>query len=143
MLGGFTTIQLWECFPGPIKIVTFRPRQGVEVYYRIIFRQLQVRGFFMCSVGIFSRGCYKQERHNTLLSSGSSWLIPSPLAAERKRYFWSKRHEVIKIVSLWRQEAPLFLSMRRFRFLSEASWETVTFAFFLFYFLCYCLLISF
>ena len=32
----------------------------------------------------------------------------------------------------------IFLGMRRLRFLSEDSWETVTFAFFIL-FLCYCL----
>ena len=36
-------------------------------------------------------------------------------------------------VSLWRQEAH-FLGMCRFLFLSEASWETVTFAFIYFIF---------
>ena len=86
-----------------------------------------------CLMGMFDKSCYKSERHNALLSSGLRRHVLSPLATERKKSVWSRRLEVTKREFLFNTKKFLFLGLRQFRFLSEASRETVIFAFYLFH----------
>ena len=53
--------------------------------------------------------------------------------------------EIRPRVSFWRQKAHLFQDMRRSRFLSEVSWEIVTFCifYFIFYVIVFCLFFYF
>ena len=81
-------------------------------------------------MGTFSRGCYKQELQRATKTSGLSKHVRSDWQPREKGA--SVSVEVVKASEkefLFVARKPLFLGMHRFRFLSEASWETVTFVF--------------
>ena len=69
-----------------------------------------------------------------LLSLGLNKYVRSQLVAERKRRVrltWGDKSFCGKF--LFGARKSLFLGMHQFYFMSEASWETVTFVFYLFY----------
>ena len=112
----------------------FPHRQGIEVYYRIIFANYK----FGASSYV-QRLLQVEETHRAAkFRTQQVYALPSS-SRGKSRSFWSRHLEVTVGVSLWRQKVRLFLGRNRFRFLSEASRETVTFCIYLFYLLCYCL----
>ena len=77
-------------------------------------------------MGMFSRGWRRNLRNR-----GLSEHVRSPRVADRNRSFQSKWLILTEEEFLLSVRNPLFLGIRQFRFLSEVSWETVTFCVYL------------
>ena len=91
----------------------------------------------MCLSAISRRG-------STLQKLGTQPTSSLPISSQEKKIRSIKQIKYSVRAFLFGAWKPLFLGMRQLRFLSEASWETVTFVSIHFTFLNYCLfLISF
>ena len=84
-----------ECFLETLKTVS-SPSQSVWSILWHHLRQLQVWGSIVCSVGTFSRCCFKLEINNAILLSRHVRFL---LVAERKRSIQSRRLEIPKLMS--------------------------------------------
>ncbi len=85
---------------------------------------------YLCSVSMFSRGCYKQETQCTVKARGLSkhmysyWRLRKKGASTQLKYV-----KGTEVKFPFDARKPLFSGMLQCCFLSTASWEIVTLAF--------------
>ena len=131
---------LWcEFFPESVEIVTLPQQKQLKYMMELspAITSLRICRVFLCSVGMFSRGCYSWvDITRCKVRDSVGMCVPYKQQKEKGLLVSFDVVNASEGEFLFSAKKLLFFGMRQFRFLSEAFSETVTFGFiYLFLFL--------